>query len=67
MRQAFSEPKNYFRCNESSFVGHIMQKIYVFVYEKINLKQSCVWIDSILEAQNICFGSEIAVLLGSFL
>ena len=25
-----------FGCNESSFVGHIMKTIYVFVYEKIN-------------------------------
>ena len=30
-------------------------------------KQSYVWIDSIFEAQNICFGAEIVGLLESFL
>ena len=28
--------KTIIRCNEPSFVGHIMQTIYVFVYQQIN-------------------------------
>ena len=28
--------KKNIRCNESPFVGHIMQTIYVFVYDKLN-------------------------------
>ena len=46
-----------------SFAGHIMQKIINICLRKNELKQSYVWIDSIFEAQNICFGSEIAGLL----
>ena len=33
---SFFGTKINFRCNEASFVGHIKQTIYVFVYEKIN-------------------------------
>ena len=33
---SFFGTKTNFRCNESSFVGYIMQVTYVFVYEKIN-------------------------------
>ena len=33
---SFFGTKTSFRCNESSFFGHIMQTKYVFVYEKIN-------------------------------
>ena len=41
-----------------------MQTIYVRICLRKNKpKQSYVWIDSIFEAQNICFGSEIAGLL----
>ena len=39
------------------------QYTYVFVYEKINQNKVYVWIDSIFEAQNICYGSEIVGLL----
>ena len=59
----FFGTKTNFRCNESSFFGHIMQTIYVFVYKKNKSKQSYVWIYSIFEAQSICFGTEIAVFL----
>ena len=41
-----------------------MQTIINICLRKNKSKQSCVWIDSIFEAQNICFGSEIASLLG---
>ena len=40
-----------------------MQTIFVFAKQKNKSKQSYVWIDSIFEAQNICFGSEITGLL----
>ena len=40
------------------------KRIYLRKYRS---KQSCVWIDSIFEAQNICFVSEIVGLLESFL
>ena len=34
---SFFGTKTNFRCNESSFVGHIMQTIYeLFVYQKMN-------------------------------
>ena len=35
-RDQLFRDKGKFRCNESSFVGHIMQTKYTFVYEKIN-------------------------------
>ena len=46
-----------------------MQTIYVFVYEKINQNKVMSGLTqyAIFEAQNICFGSEIAGLLESFL
>ena len=56
--------KTNFGCNESSFVGHIMNMNNLPIYvHKNKSKQSYVWINSIFEAQNICFGSEIAGLL----
>ena len=60
---SFFGTKTIFKCNESSFFGHIMQATDVFVLRKNKSKQNYVWIDSIFEAQNICFGSEIAGLL----
>ena len=62
-RLAFSVQMKNFRCNESSFVGHIMQTIKNICLRKNKSKQSYAWIDSIFEAQNICFGTEIAGLL----
>ena len=46
--------------------GYFNELIYL-VYKKNESKQSFVWIDSMFEAQNICFGSEIAGLLESLL
>ena len=55
---------------KTSFFGNKTNFVFFFraYYEnnlriclhKNNSKQSYVWIDSIFEAQNICFGSEIA-------
>ena len=61
---SFFGTKTNFRCNESSFVGQIKQTIPIRIcLRKNKSKQSYVCIDSIFEAQNICFGSEIADLL----
>ena len=62
-RDQFFDPKTNFRCNESSFSGHIMQTIINICLRKNKSKQSYVWIDSIFEAQTICFGTEKAGLL----
>ena len=59
--QIFAEPKQ--TLDIRSRLLSFMQTIYVFVYKKNKSKQSYVWIYSIFEAQNICFGSEIAGLL----
>ena len=66
-RPTISVPKQILVVTSRFFFGHIMQTMYVFVYEKNKSKQSYVWIDSIFEAQNICFDSEIAGLLELFL
>jgi len=49
--------------NESSFAGHIMQTIINICLRKNKSKQTCVWIDSIFEAQSICFGTETVGLM----
>ena len=66
-RDQLFRDKGKLRCNKSSIVGHIMQtKLYIFVYKQIN-QNKVPWIESIFEAQNICFGPRIAGLLESFL
>ena len=57
--QLFSH-KAKLRCKESSLIGHIMQKYTCYLFTKEKSKQSYLWIESIFEAQNICFGREIA-------
>ena len=47
--------KTIIRCYELSFFRHILQAMYIFVYEKNQSKKSFMWIDSIFEARNICF------------
>ena len=65
-RPAISEPKQ--TLDEiSRLLSGILCKQYTYLFTKNKSKQSYVWIDSIFEAQNICFGSEIAGLLESFL
>ena len=59
---AFLVPKQ-ISDDESSFAGHIMQTIIHICLRKNKSKQSYVWIDSIFEAQSICFETEKACLL----
>ena len=61
----FFGTKRTFRCTELSFVGHIKQTIYVFVYEKINQNKVISGTTNIRSVKY--FGSEIAGLLESFL
>ena len=55
------------RCNESLLSGILYKKYTNICLQRKKSKQSYVWIDSILEAPNICFGPKIAGLLESFL
>ena len=55
--------KTNFRCNQSSFVGHIIQTIYVFAYEKINQNKAVSGLTQYSKRKIFVFGSEIAGLL----